>query len=613
MTERGAAEVTDYVEYLRSDPEHQEMRKRAQARYKLLAQKLPELLPDHYTRGNEMAIRYPTLASLQKKVLSNVAAFRTLATVAPFANSDESRSDSLEQWLNLFLARLNEGRRLDNEIRQHLTVSPFTVLQVRCGDPDSDCPWTFGVLNPMTCFMPVQQGPYRPAVMAREYEMTVRDLQKITALRGGKQRKWDSSKGAWAGSEPISLEVAVDGPSSGGRSQGQFERVKVREFDDGENIYVCAYGRDTQSKAEMLAVYPNLVGGCSYLVASGFSSVNPEDLGGTLQPLFLDVMQLVMHCNEMQTMVAFDALNNQPHVILNPTPEQLAVLHDGGEISLGLGKMLEQQGMGPNFLAMPGEAKLWQPNPNPNLIKLLEMTQTALAAEVNRWSIIGDPQVLGTIAVNVWLPYLEDQQRALSPLLGVEDWLLTEACKMVLYSVGKPPYDRDYSFMAKGGELYSKGEMKRGAKPTLSGASIKDFEYQLNVETESITPSQQREMIQQAEYLLSIGAGTFDAVLKASGVIDLTAMRKKLAAEALQDTTTGPIIQQAASQRLPLKILLKYGEKLPEPQMAGSAPVGPSSASSTAPPPTSPSSGLTVNTPAIAPATGGSQPVGVGR
>ena len=153
-----------------------------------------EDLPEHFTRGDSMAVRLPTLTQLAQSIQADTLNFPTTSTVnlaqPPFQDSYQRKAEKLEKWLSMWRARIDDGRVITQDTRGHLLLSSYSVMQLHCGDPGSDFPWSIEVPDPLSCYFPVSGAPFRPKLYGRKYQQAFKDLSNTYSNR----RKYSEGK-----------------------------------------------------------------------------------------------------------------------------------------------------------------------------------------------------------------------------------------------------------------------------------------------------------------------------------------------------------------------------------------------------------------------------------
>src|SRR3990167_635457 len=135
---KSAGEIKEAVEYLKNQSDLLEMHKTAENNYKLLSHRLEEYLPEALTRGDLMPLRTATLGNLLHTILSDTISLPTATEITALARDHQGLSDSVERAMAMWRAQADEGRRVTQEVRSHLMVSPYTVMLLRCYPPEHE-------------------------------------------------------------------------------------------------------------------------------------------------------------------------------------------------------------------------------------------------------------------------------------------------------------------------------------------------------------------------------------------------------------------------------------------------------------------------------------------
>lgn len=181
MADPTAVDIMATVRGLFEDQEMREIHNRIRNTLRPLhSMDLDEDLPEHFTRGDFMALRVPTLAHLSDGILADCTNFPSTTQVAvvapPYDDSSQGNADDLEKWGAMFRSKCDEGRRITRANRWHLLLDSFSVMLLRCEDPEKPWRWTVEVPEPTTCAFPLRSAPFRPSLFARKFEMLVKEV-----------------------------------------------------------------------------------------------------------------------------------------------------------------------------------------------------------------------------------------------------------------------------------------------------------------------------------------------------------------------------------------------------------------------------------------------------
>lgn len=608
MPDPTGADIVAAVRALEEDADMQAIHTRMrESLYPLHAMEHEEMLPEHFTRGDTMPIRLPVLASLAEGILADTFNFPTAVSVnltgPPFNKDDQEEAEKQERWCALFRARVDEGRRVTQDGKWHLLLSPFTVLLLRCGSADKPFRWTVETPDPLTCSFPHQSAPFRPKRFGRHYKTLVATIQDTYGNERGfsdGKRPYMKADGGWDWTE-----LTDDYPADAAMHTMPAklaEEVEVYEYDTGEYISVACKGLgDYKDKDELVSRVKNLTGGVRAIV---LSTGNPRRDKARYQPALWPVYQLILILNHLLKMRAIRSLESRPDVFFNQSPEQITAL---GQVDpTQWAKVVDmwqefQSESGPQFMNVQGDPVAWNREDDPDLDKLITFIDAKLNQVVAGYSASTNEMVLQESNTNVWLSYLANIRGKLSPVLGQLDWGWAQMITMALHSIKE--YNEEVPLYATGGEHYGKFQpLERGTQASLKPDDIDLDRFKVSVVTESISEQERRLLVQDAVYRESIGVSTHDEVLSAAGYADVALQNEALAKDAgirlglaWNDQQLAGYIQEL--MRLTAGVLIpSYG--LPPP-------VAPGASSNGAKPP------YTMSSPAIQGAGGGSEaPVG---
>lgn len=594
---REPGDVISIVKALFDDPEMQDIHNRIRGRLRPLhSMDLDEDLPEHFTRGDFMALRVPTLIKLSDDILADTTGFPSTTQVniiaPPYDDSATKLGDSIEQWGAMFRSKNDEGRRVTRDNRWHLLLSSYSVMMLRCLDPDSPRRWEVEIPEPTTCAFPLRSAPFRPRRFARHYRMLVSEI--VDTYKG--TRDWQPGKqlvmsatGNWDW-EQLNDEQDVIGTPMHAPASSYAQEVEVYELDDGDWIETVAGGLgEARDTGEMVSRVKNLTGGCRAVVMS--AGANPRKDKHRYQPMLWPVYQLILNLNELRAMRATRSVNVKPDVLVEQTPEQAAAAQAAGSLA---NNSIQMEGGGPSLVNINGKPTPWVMDADPDLDKSIEDIRNELAQVVASYSQTANEKVIQEANVNVFLPYAENVRNKQAPMLQQDDWGWAWMTRMALASIAE--YDEAVPLYSMGTEVYGDfHKMEHGTVVTLDPADIDLDHFSVNVITQSITEAERRALIQDYAYRKSIGVSVHEEVLIAAGYSDTAKQTYRLAKDAGLSLGYTWNDQQLAAV-IAEELRLTAGVLIPN---YGAAP----QAAAAAPPP---GGGLTVNPPPIQGATGGS-------
>lgn len=494
---------------------------------------LSEDLPDHFTRGDSMAVRLPTLQQLAQAISADTINFATTTTVTlampPFTDAAQAKAEGVEKWLSAWRARIDEGRSITSDTRQNLLLQSFTVMQLHCGDPASRFPWSVEVPESLTCLFPVQAAPFRPKVFGRHYQQTFKELQRQYSNR----RKYSDDRALYlkkgGGISWFEGKLGDDYPADTAQSDLYGKLLEVYELHEGSDICVIACGLDengksTTNRSEVIWEGKSLTGGVSAVVGSA---------GGTsfhdytrLQPMLMPGFQYMINLNNLRAARASRSIGARPDVFFNPSPEQIAAMSQVSGDPQAFQQFIEayksfNEG-GPRFIVAPGEPIPWQLQQDPDLDKSIEDVAVNLSAYIAAYQQTANEKVIQEANTNVFLPYAEAIRNRQAPMLTQSDWMWKQVEQMALYSIKE--YNRAYPLFSTGAplELHGNYEQLEGGKElTISPEDVDLDRYTISVTTNSVTEAETRLRIQDYEYRRSIGVSTRREVIGSAGYSDV--------------------------------------------------------------------------------------------
>lgn len=556
---------------------------------------LDEDLPEHFTRGDFMALRVPTLPTLADAILADTQGFPSTCQASvvapPFESAAESIANDIERWGSMFRAKCDEGRRVTHDNRWNLLLQPYSVMMLRCEDPVK--PWRYSVEipDPLTCAYPPKSAPFRPKLFGRHYKMLAGEVPETfkgnREYRSGKKLQL-SPEGRW-GWTAMGDDHDPDGPTQYPVTETIAE-VEIYELDDGEYIdtVACGLGRGKDT-SEIVSHVRNLTGGVRAVVMS--AGHNPRRDEHRYQPMLWAVYQLILNLNELRAMRATRSINVKPDVLVEQTPEQITAAAAAGATAA---TSMQMESGGPNLINVSGRPTPWNMMSDPDLDKSIEDIRNELAQVVASFSQTANEKVIQESNVNVFLPYAENVRNKQAPMLQQDDWGWAMMTKMALHSIAE--YDEPVALHSTGTEVY--GDYKKldsKVTVTLKPEDIDLDRFNVTVTTQSITEAERRALIQDYAYRKSIGVSTHDEVLAAAGYSDTHQQNYELAKDAglaLGYTWNDQQLAMAIAEELRLTagiLIPSYGMPAPPPQDAQP-----------------PGGGLTVNPPSIQGGTGGS-------
>jgi len=248
MSQLNAEEVKEWVSELENDNIHREMRELTKSRYSYLDMTDMPDLPEHLTRGDAMAYPSPRLKNLVRRLIAEVRPYPTYTRVVPMSESGSTpagdlvkQAEKVEQGMSLFHARANNGGRVSETIFWHELMSYAGIMTIHYVG-DEKMPFAVETPDPITCFFPVREGPFRPDVLGRRFRKLMREVHGNYTNMRERKRPYMKTSGAWDFYDPGKnggAEYPADGvPLSG---KGNFQKMcEFYTLDDGEYTYHIA-------------------------------------------------------------------------------------------------------------------------------------------------------------------------------------------------------------------------------------------------------------------------------------------------------------------------------------------------------------------------------------
>ncbi len=528
MSDRTAAEVKQFTDWLEHDSDHQQMRIDMQERHKLTNMLKVPVLQEHQTRGMAVSEPTPMLLFLARNLSASILPYPTTITVSPMGDltiPGQEKADKIEKADSLWWARIDEGYRVTQDTIDNQLLSSYAVWLLRCGAPDEEFPWEIETPDPTTCFFPIERAPFRPSLFARHYKQLVTDVIKTYSGRknyaGG---TWDNKMGqlSYLGGR---IAIGSDLPHDQGAvldSKDPFEMIDVRELHEGDMCYVIAEGKKDREDV-LVWTGKSMTGGTSAIIIPGhYSSVGP--LAERLQPKLWPAMQMVTRINKLNAELATRRAQMKPDMIIERTPEAAQARAAFGVLPTDEAEDAMLRG-GPRKIEVDGHATQWPLLPDPDLILALQEAWKEFNRYIEAESEVTDPEVLKGTNTNPYFANIEARRKQQAPMLTSRAWAIKTALEMYhesLKEYGKAyKYDL-YATEDMAGDDNGKKALAKGSALTISAADFPDdFKYRILVEIKSTTESEQRLRVQDAAYNEGIGIATKRDVIDASGAPDL--------------------------------------------------------------------------------------------
>ena len=552
MTELKVNEITEIVKALEDDQDHRAMRDLIKRRYDLYSMRdIPEL-PEHMNRGDVVDFPSPMLKWLARVIRADILAYPTSTTVIPFGAYQE-QADKLEKWLTLFRNRLDEGRRVDMQIRWHQLITGYGIMLLHCGE-DEKFPWSMETPDPLTCFFPLGDGPMRPSVMARRYKMLVRQAEKnYSGHRGPFQDAKLKYDGANWDFESISDDYQADGDGKGYRA-GFFEECEFLWLDDGEMIYHVALNKGSTTEGKVVWSGKNLTVGVSAVIVPG-QTTPLRELSERFDPELSAVMQMVKGINRVRAMRLTRSEQMKPDMLVEQSPEQIAASRGNPDAAMD---SLQMTSGAPNIVKVPGKPTPWVVEPDPDLDKTEQSMWDEVGRYINTALEVTQPETLEKSTANAILSGIESRKRQQSPMLANLDTSWKMVDEMAIHSMKE--YDSEYELYSLGGERYG----DKGGKEMVIGKASKigpkdlDFEYHIKVETQSSTPQEVRMRVEDWSLRRDLGLSTTREGVTVAGYTDEGAQLEALAVDRGVEMVT-PQIEAEIAAILTERIRMRSG------------------------------------------------------
>lgn len=485
---------------------------------------LPADLPEHMLKGQVIEMPSPRGNRVKRQLIAETAAYPVYVTVSA-ENPDGSitqvlkdKADTVERWDTLQRDRLDAGKRVSNQVRDHQLASAWCVMLLHCGE-DEENPWRVEVPNPLTCFPPIEHGgAYRPKYLAREFKMLVRDAKKAyEGKRYANGRKLKYDKGLrWeplAPGRPESNGIDSAEGFNGAKEPGFAEELSfVVLYTDDYTYHVC---KDAEGDGgEVVWCAKNITGGVPAVVVPGDTNAIGGD-GEEMLPIMYEVLTILRSKNLCRALIMTVAAADRPEMIINCTPEQLVAMREKGMAVPA--NDAELRAGGPRMLAISGEPTGWIAAPNDALYKIDEQLGVELEQAANALVPSTDTLLASASTAEAWHSVTGTQNRQQTPMLQHLDWAWAEILRMIHCSLQE--YGDEYTLTASVDMPRKHGskatQIKGGTSHKLSASDL-DFKFNVTVASTQETEEQLQRRKEQAWIDLQRGGISWEQYLAVS-------------------------------------------------------------------------------------------------
>lgn len=475
---------------------------------------MPELQPDLTRHGRAVIVNSPRIMETKKTLIADILSYTTDARVFPQVPTKEknrreallNKAQELEKNVVIAKDQLDDGRRVDKGVLEHLLVSSYACVILECFDCYDDdggvewC-WNLSLPAPDTCFFNIDGAPFRPQEFARRYRQPIGLCEeRYSGQKGGmfdgyklkrNNKEWDF--------KPHGDDKPVEASkfSADGDPEGDVEECEIVVYYDQWRCYHVVVnggfkGTNEDTGEIVFCEEHRVKGGPPVWIMSGATS---EIRGERLQPFLWAVMQMIKVLNLDESIIATRSYNMKPDVFIEWEPADLRAMADAGYLKPASQLQLES-GMA-NLIDIGGKPHYWEIPPDEELRlqvdrktkelqDYLQQIQAITSYEVLEKSTLG----LGLVAAG----HVETQQ---NPMLKQRDWMWAQvleawcdSCQDYMDDPAFPP--EGWQLYAKAGQRYSKGEFEGGEGLSLNKDTFDKWSWVIDVTTSNQTEAMVR-------------------------------------------------------------------------------------------------------------------------
>lgn len=543
MSNLTASEVLTTVTWLETQPGMQDLLQDAARRDKQLNALQVITLPDHQTRGG---ITFGQPGARPWYVLNSIinleASYPTRVTLSVNDESLKVRGDKVKKWLAIVLGRLNEGGGLDADTRYRQGANGFCCNRIEyTGLSDDsragDIPFKAHVDDIYSLSFPPEvgsSGSLRPSMLGRRFTMLCEEAeQKYTkAARlapskngyAGKQLKNTGTKGKPAFEwRAVSADVATNpldsGTASGSQLRGLEDRYEACKFvwlDDGETTYVVAenaHGNDGKDGGTIVWQGDNRTKGTSAVIVAGHTTPSREPRLHYV-PSIWPLLQASAHIDFIRTTRMTKSINSIDDVFVEQNPEWYKWATDEKILQPSMDKVADGA---PGYTFIKGVPHFYN-RPSDDDLDKLEQSWTI---EADRYSDthlsvtsadVLEKSTLGAVQLALGQRAVQQTRQLQNGDRGKRELLLMVIETMIALG------DEGVTAYARGGELAGDTELTTGASVTLTASDLlvdgKSDWFEIDVVTASMSPSEQRMLLESEALAVSFGVSTHLNMLK---------------------------------------------------------------------------------------------------
>ena len=482
-------DVLDLVNQLENDSGMKALRDDVRRRQEQHAMTDVPWLPDHLTRGITAVMPSSEPAYLAQVLGADMSSYITTTTVIPGKPDLQAKADKVETRYALERAELFPSR-VRARMRWSQFIRGYGLYKLVCGDMGTVSkrnkhPWSVILPDPLGTFFTLSGG-IRPPMVGRRYEELVRKIETSPAFIDvdEKRRPKRDGDGKW-GWQAVSLDVNADDANFlGAGSKGALERCLYYEIDTGITTACVAMNQGGKS-GELVWQRSNLTGGTAYTFVPGHITDSREPREAVL-PYLWAPMHISNQITLCDTIRMTKSLNVKPQVLIDRNPDLLKAAKE-----LGIARPVtdvDQPLEGDTLLEVDGQPYFWEVPDDKDLDALESRLEVRLARYSSTQLSLTTGEVLKDVTVRGLQLALGARQRQQGPMLSYEDEAEAEILRMWKHSITcDGGYGADaWGLFAKGAELYSKGETKRGQYAEITAEMLR-FDHDIDITTASQT------------------------------------------------------------------------------------------------------------------------------
>lgn len=594
MTTRTRTEVMDGCSWLRKDYEAGGLLAKNVWYDEVYHLNIVHKVSDEASRGFVVTNPTPRLSEWVNGVVSQTLVYPTFPVLTSVGSSlTPSEADKLEASAALMLSEWNRGQMLTDEAYRGFLKQTHVVYQLVPGAPSARIPFDLTLPAIDTVFFERFKGGH-PAYVAREYEMLAKDFvakysNKKGKHEGARQMVRYDAKTKQVSWEKVSGEYREGTNATMTGFEGYADKIKVREFDDGEAFYhYCCTASDWDDQnAVQQEVYreDSPYGGTSFVVIPS-SSQGAMRWDEEWRPIGWPGYTRVNQIDRIEQQRGTLSEQSQEHVFMRMDPaDQDAVekLRSGGYSVVLHG--------GANMIPVAAQEIVpWKHITDEDLAKRAQEKNDQLERWIQSWQFPATQETTAQANVGTAQLTMQAVHQQETQLLTRHTRGLGLIIEMAVHALSGPSYIADRELYAASEAAYGPLGAKKvqpGSSITLGADTLKkvkvygpDANIRVDVVTRSETEAEQTQRLNDAWNNKQRHVGTLDAVIQVINP-DVTGQYKLLAEDEIDEElgqTFDSGMPRVAAARLRLKWGLDVSSLLaptgPEPPLPGAGGAG---------------------------------------